>query len=202
MSDPDWLTEEVFVVSDFLTPAECAEYIEMSESYGFEDALVTSPTGQVRRSDIRNNERVIFDDPEMAVKLWRRIEDVVPLDMEDYRASGVNERFRFYRYHPDQQFDWHQDAPFERDDGERSFLTFMIYLNDGFEGGETAFDDSCSPEQFEEFRVTPQAGMALFFVHEIHHKGEPVLAGQKYVLRTDVMYAPKGRRKKRRRGEA
>jgi len=31
--------------------------------------------------------------------------------------------------------------------------------------------------------------MALFFEHAIHHKGEPVLSGRKYVLRSDVMYS-------------
>ena len=31
--------------------------------------------------------------------------------------------------------------------------------------------------------------MALFFEHAIHHKGEAVIQGRKYVLRTDVMYA-------------
>lgn len=199
MSDPDWLTDEVFGVADFLSPAECAKYIELSESFGYEEALVTSPSGQVLRSDVRNNQRVVFDDPELAEELWHRIEDFVPAAMEAYRAVGVNERFRFYRYEPGQQFNWHQDGPFERDNGEQSFWTFMIYLNEGFEGGETSFNDSYSDEPFDDFQVVPQAGMALFFVHAIPHKGEPIFRGRKYVLRMDVMYAPEGRRRTRRR---
>ena len=67
----------------------------------------------------------------------------------------------------------------------------MIYLNDGFEGGETSFDDSYSDELFDPFQVTPRAGMALCFAHHVYHKGEPVLKGRKYVLRTDVMYVPR-----------
>jgi uncharacterized damage-inducible protein DinB len=66
----------------------------------------------------------------------------------------------------------------------------MIYLNEGCEGGETSFEDSYSEESFEDLRITPQKGMALFFEHSIHHKGEPVHTGHKYVLRTDVMYSP------------
>jgi hypothetical protein len=31
--------------------------------------------------------------------------------------------------------------------------------------------------------------MALLFHHPISHRGDPVIAGRKYVLRTDVMYA-------------
>jgi hypothetical protein len=38
-------------------------------------------------------------------------------------------------------------------------------------------------------RVTPKTGMALLFHHPISHRGDPVIAGRKYVLRTDVMYA-------------
>jgi hypothetical protein len=37
-----------------------------------------------------------------------------------------------------EQFHWHQDLPFEREDGQRSFRTLMIYLNEGFEGGATS----------------------------------------------------------------
>jgi predicted 2-oxoglutarate/Fe(II)-dependent dioxygenase YbiX len=198
MSDPDWLTDEVFVVADLLSAEECATCIERSESLGYEEALVTSPSGQVLHTDVRNNERVVFDDPELAEELWQRIADFVPAGMEAYQAVGVYERFRCYRYDPGQQFDWHQDGPVERDNGEQSFWTFMIYLNEGFEGGETSFNDSYSDEPFDDFQVVPQAGMALFFVHTVHHKGEPVFRGRKYVLRTDVMYAPARRRRKRR----
>ena len=36
--------------------------------------------------------------------------------------------------------------------------------------------------------ITAFLALALFFVHRILHKGEPVTAGRKYVLRTDVMF--------------
>lgn len=189
MFEPDWLTDEVFIVEDLLSPDECEEYIELSESLGYEDALVTSPVGQVLRTDIRNNQRVIYDDLELAKEFWQRIEDLVPTKEENYWAVGVNERFRFYRYDPGQQFNWHQDGSFERDSSERSFWTFMMYLNDEFEGGETSFNDSYSDKPFADFQVIPQTGMALFFKHSIYHKGKPVLRGRKYILRTDVMYA-------------
>jgi predicted 2-oxoglutarate/Fe(II)-dependent dioxygenase YbiX len=197
--EPDWLTEEIFVVEKFYSPRECADAIALSEQLGYEDALLTSPSGLVRRADIRNNERVIVDDADLAVKLWERIADFVPPEQEGFRAVGVNERFRFYRYDPGQQFDWHHDHPFERDDGAVSFWTFMIYLNEGFDGGETSFNDSYSDEPFDEFQVVPETGKALFFLHTVHHKGEPVLRGRKYVLRTDVLYAPPRRRRRRPR---
>ena len=63
----------------------------------------------------------------------------------------VNERLRFYRYDIGQQFDWHYDGAFERDNGERSQLTFMVYLNDGFVGGETALEGAI---------ISPRKGLA------------------------------------------
>ncbi|MEL6107315.1 MAG: 2OG-Fe(II) oxygenase, partial [Planctomycetota bacterium] len=97
----------------------------------------------------------------------------------DWHACGVNERLRYNRYEIGQLFDWHFDGYFQRDTGERSHLTFMVYLNDDFAGGETTI---------ERLTVRPKKGMALFFIHHLRHRGEPVASGRKYVLRTDVMY--------------
>ena len=189
MPEENWLNDYVFTVDEFLTAQECDHYIQICEDLGFEEALVSTAAGQKRMKDLRNNERVFLQNEELAALLWERASDFVPTEYDGRSAVGVNELFRFYRYDPGQQFNWHQDFPFERDTGEKSYLTFMIYLSDGFEGGETSFEDSYSDEPFEEFAVVAKKGMALFFEHAIHHKGEPVHQGRKYVLRTDVMYA-------------
>jgi 2OG-Fe(II) oxygenase superfamily len=103
---------------------------------------------------------------------------------------GLNERFRFHRYDVGQQFDWHLDGYFERTTGERSFFTFLIYLNDDFEGGATSFrDDSSGVMSFGTLQILPKKGKGLIFHHPIPHRGDPVTAGRKYVLRTDVMFA-------------
>jgi hypothetical protein len=60
----------------------------------------------------------------------------------------------------------------------------MVYLNEGFAGGETAFLDRV---------VTPRTGRALIFRHELPHEGRPVERGLKYALRTDIMFNPMGR---------
>jgi hypothetical protein len=67
----------------------------------------------------------------------------------------------------------------------------MVYLNGGCEGGETEFDLGTvfvSGEGDRVLRVAPEPGKALLFHHKIFHRGSPVAAGRKYVLRTDVMY--------------
>jgi predicted 2-oxoglutarate/Fe(II)-dependent dioxygenase YbiX len=100
-----------------------------------------------------------------------------------WRAVGLNERFRFYRYDPGQRFAPHTDGCFRRDNGEQSQFTFLVYLNDGFEGGATAFHEGRAS-----LLVTPERGQALVFDHRQVHEGRPVVRGRKSVLRTDVMY--------------
>jgi predicted 2-oxoglutarate/Fe(II)-dependent dioxygenase YbiX len=121
----------------------------------------------------------MFDDTELAATLFARI--TVPESLCDMRAVGLNERFRCYRYEPGQRFAPHYDGAFVRDEDERSHLTFMIYLNEGFGGGATAFLDN-------EVTVVPRTGMALLFQHFQLHEGCAVTSGVKYVLRTDVMF--------------
>ena len=68
-------------------------------------------------------------------------------------------------------------------------MTFMVYLNDDFTGGETKFYlDTGAPR----LSVRPERGAALVFVHRQLHEGAPVVEGRKYVLRTDVMYSQPG----------
>ena len=99
----------------------------------------------------------------------------------------MNERFRFYRYDPGQRFAPHFDGYFGRENGDRSQLTFMVYLNSDFVGGETKFYDE---NRTVRLTVRPAQGMAVGFEHLQLHEGAPVVSGRKYVLRTDVMYAP------------
>lgn len=179
MPEYNWINEEIFTVAEFLMPEECQHYIEMAEDIGFEEAPLTTPYGPVFNPNVRNNTRVILDATELAEQLWTRSVDYIPHKVGAWRAVGVNERLRFYRYEAGQQFDWHLDGAYERPNGERSLLTFMIYLNGGFTGGHTEFDT---------LHITPETGLALFFKHRIYHRGTPVVEGQKYVLRTDVMY--------------
>ncbi len=171
----------VLTVGGVLSPAECAGLIERIEQLGPTTAPITTAHGPVMRTDIRNNERVMFDDPELARELFARVEGAIPPRMCGMRAVGANERFRCYRYAPGQRFAPHYDGAFVRSDRERSLLTLMVYLNEGFTGGATAFHDW-------DLRVAPRAGMALLFQHLVLHEGCELIAGTKYVLRSDVMY--------------
>ncbi len=173
------ISNSIFTVSEFFTPAECSAYIELTEGIGYSDAPITTSWGPQHCPEVRNNTRVMIDDESRAITLWDRAREFVSDWDEHWSPMGLNERFRFYRYEIGQQFNWHYDDCYERKNGERSWLTFMIYLNSEFEGGQTVFEHTS---------VAPETGMALFFVHDLKHKGHAVSSGRKYVLRSDVMY--------------
>lgn len=175
--------ETLFTIKNVLSAAECQEYISLTEKTGYESAPINSHKGFEIRPDIRNNTRVIIDDFSLAQNLWQRVADKIPPVVQGRQALGLNERFRFYRYDVGQYFAPHYDGAFYRDNGEQSLLTFMIYLNDDFEGGETNFGET---------RIKPKAGMALIFDHGLLHEGCAVTKGRKYALRSDVMYGRVG----------
>ncbi len=172
-------TPIIWTIENFLSKKECEDLILYSEMKGFEEATVSLNTGPKMMKGIRNNSRVSLNDEHLAVKYWEKLKGFCPEMLEDARAEGLNERFRFYKYESNQRFKRHIDGRYRRNENEESRITFMIYLNDDFEGGETAFDD---------VTIEPKAGTALCFIHEQKHEGCPVPTGTKYVLRSDVIY--------------
>jgi len=178
-------SDAIFVLHDFLTPEECAAFIRVSEQSGYDDAPITTAAGFLMRKDIRNNDRLMVDDPELAQKLFERAKPGLVEKWFQWHLLGFNERWRYYRYKPGQRFAPHTDGSYFRPNGDVSQFTFMIYLNDDFEGGQTAFE---LPLAKSRLMVQPERGKALVFYHRQVHEGCPVESGCKYVLRTDIMY--------------
>jgi predicted 2-oxoglutarate/Fe(II)-dependent dioxygenase YbiX len=178
--------DRIFVIHGFLMADECDSFVERSERAGYDEATITTADGFVMVKDIRDNARLIVDDASLAYEWWQRSRSLLPQSIEEWRAVGFNERFRFYRYDSGQKFAPHLDGYFQRDLRERSQLTFMVYLNADYSGGETKF---YGEDGSLRLTVCPERGMALGFVHLQLHEGAPVVRGRKYVLRTDVMYA-------------
>jgi hypothetical protein len=177
------VTPSIFTISAVLSSTECQQMINFADAQGFDTATINAWDGPRLDTEVRNNDRVIVDDPSLADRIWSRIETFVPSMLLGRQVRGLNERFRFYRYAPGQKFSWHSDAPFRRENGELSLLTFMIYLNDTYKGGAT---------RFETLALQGQTGMALIFEHGLIHEGGEVSQGLKYVLRSDVMYGRLG----------
>lgn len=180
----------VVTVDGFLTKSQCDALIQAAEQGGFEAATVRLPGGPQMRTDIRNNDRYMVDDFGLAGELWKGAELFTDAFDFDTEPACLNERIRFYRYDPTQRFKRHRDGT-ESIRGMTSRLTFMVYLNDDFDGGATVFSDSheADGERAEDtISIEPKTGTALFFIHHLWHEGQVLIEGRKYVLRTDVLY--------------
>lgn len=73
----------------------------------------------------------------------------------------------------------------------------MLYLNEEFEGGHTRFFDETQPAYSAPYEdkvvctYEPRCGDALVFYSELMHDGEALQGGQKWILRSEVMYEAK-----------
>lgn len=173
-------TSEIYTIDHFLTDEECDEWINRAEQIGFEEAKINIDGAQKMMKMVRDNERILYTDKLYALQLWKRLKPYVRPVIGNSFACGLNELFRFYKYNRGQRFKMHVDGTYQRSETECSYYTFMVYLNDDYEGGKTKFDSG-------EF-VTPQKGRALIFRHSLRHEGARLTDGIKYVLRSDIMY--------------
>jgi len=179
-----YYTDLIWTIDEFLSREECDDLILFSEQKGYEEAKVSLSSGAKMMKGIRNNYRLIYSDSVLANKYWSALKQYCPTEIENQEAIGLNEQFRFYKYESNQRFKRHVDGRFKKSEAEESRITFMVYLNDDYEGGETKFDN---------VTIKPKTGTALCFIHEQKHEGSPVPKGTKYVIRTDVMYRMKSK---------
>jgi hypothetical protein len=186
----DFTQRLLWTVPDLLSPAECAALVASEAEREWLPATVNSAEGRVVASNLRDSTTAVLRDPALADDLFRRIRPHVPPRMTAelgargtlaMELAGVHVPLRIYRYEPGQHFGPHQDQSYFGPAGEKSLLTLMVYLNEGFGGGETDF-----PEQNE--IIVPRTGTALLFQHMLLHAGRRVSSGTKLVLRSDVLY--------------
>ncbi|WP_137936972.1 2OG-Fe(II) oxygenase [Chitinivorax sp. B] len=171
----------------------CAELMIQAEAKGFSEATVGFSTGEHMAKHIRNNDRLIWDDDELAAQLWSRVQPLLPLWPTLDGAVGLNPRFRFYRYAPGQRFKPHKDGSITLPNGQISRFTILFYLNDVLAGGATTLlpGGPAAEQAYRAISIRPCTGDALIFPHTLWHEGTPVLAGQKYVLRSDILFDAK-----------
>src|SRR5205085_7003690 len=114
-----------------LTPEECSYLIEAA-SDRFEPSMVFNSARQLVRDTIRTSDGTAFDwhleDPAIHA-INRRMAAVSKTAYEQGEALQV------LRYSPSQEYKPHFD--FVQGAENRRLWTALIYLNDGYEGGET-----------------------------------------------------------------
>lgn len=172
----------ITLIEDLLSESECHEFIKQIDSSDLSQATINTYGGTKIVSDVRNNDRSFMKDEAFAETIFHRSKHKLPPTIFNGKLVGINELFRCYRYKPGMKFALHADGSYQRNHSERSFYSFLIYLNEVEEGGNTDF--IVEPE----ISISPKTGLGLIFQHPIQHEGTLVTKGIKYVLRTDVMY--------------
>ena len=208
-----------FVLPGVLSPHECDQLIAAAEAspsgYVPDEPLSTAPAPDGFSSRAYS---FVWLAETVAKRIFERSRPHLPGTLDCAKSgakvslSGLNARLRLYRYHPGALYRPHVDGAWpasalRRGEGgeaeyvydafedQRSRLTFLVYLNDDFEGGFTTFYTP-GPEEghLEARRIAPRTGTALVFPHggdcgSLVHEGSTVSRGAKYVIRTDVLYA-------------
>ncbi|KAF8229516.1 hypothetical protein L208DRAFT_1378861 [Tricholoma matsutake] len=146
------LEDQILLVDDFLTPAECKSFVK------FIDDLPLELTPPKKRGEAdRFNHRFSVTSTDFAAKLQTVLVPYLPsfpypASMKRGNAGNpegpriphsVNSNIRVYKYTPSQHFGPHYDDSV-RDPmtGAKSEWTLLIYLTgveDGVQGGETLF---------------------------------------------------------------
>ena len=197
----------VFFMPQVLTGDECRQIIDLSESIGY---LPDTPLND-QRSVLAHNFVWCADDA-LWMTIFERCRPHLPPSINGKALLGINCRWRLYRYVPGAIYRPHIDGAWpwsgvrEDENGDMKYiydmygdrwskLTFLLYLNDDFEGGQTtfftpSFYEGCLDAQ----PVVPRAGGVLVFPHgetqgSLLHEGTGVLKGAKYIIRSDVLYA-------------
>ena len=195
-----------FVLRGFLSDEECQQYIALAEEGSRLEPCGYDPS-------IRQTDRYELKSDQLASLLFKRAQHYlqksivldkqncdwpkgIPLNAEpgEWIPTSMNQPLRICRYKPGGFFSPHHDEAVVKNDRERSLQTLMVYLNDDYEGGATNFYNSqqklyCAGDPKHRIHsFQPQAGDALIFFGAITHDGGALRSGQKFILRTEIMY--------------
>jgi len=130
-----------FILLNVFTPEECQEWIQMTEERGYSPALINMGKEQTLRPDVRNNDRCMIDDVEMAQKLFERIKSYLPNVWNKYQLVGLNERLRFLRYDPGEKFEPHYGK-------KKNFIPISVFLKFFFTDGTYCRTDGSFERSF------------------------------------------------------
>ncbi|KAI3339012.1 prolyl 4-hydroxylase [Ustulina deusta] len=197
------------LMKDVLAHQECMSVVAAMESIGFLPDCPLHDDGSASSILAHNVYWVV--DKAFHDALWKRVSPHIPSHVGGRKARGINRRFRVYRYVPGAEYRCHFDGgwppsgvnpktgAYIYDDSpigakQSSLFTFLVYLNDEFEGGETTFfTPSIREGVMNAHPVRPTMGSVVLFPHgdtkgALLHEGTGVKKGAKYIIRTDVEF--------------
>lgn len=185
-----------FVIPSLFSKSECEHFLNTEIKNSFQKAISNYPTYY------RNNERFVVDNINVSRILFQKVKPYLPKVIKTsstiksengiWHLKELNERLRFCKYSANQYFHRHLDGIHYRNQNTQSKLTFMLYLNSAtdFKGGRTLFFKTKETNEIWASYV-PKQGDLIVFDHNVWHEGEVLLKGEKFVLRSDVLYSKK-----------
>ena len=198
-----------FQLLNVISEQEADNIVEIAEGLGFhQDSPVSLP------HDVRHNENMNWVVSEgIDGVIWERSRSLVSETVGEQQATGLNARFRFYRYGPGDFFKPHTDGAWpgsrvidgelvaDAYEGQYSQFTYLIFLSDDYEGGQTEFlvsrtdpnRPATSNEDLKVVSVRTPKGAVLCFPHGDHpqhcvHASEAIRTGIKYIIRTEILF--------------
>ncbi|RFU35213.1 hypothetical protein B7463_g1094, partial [Scytalidium lignicola] len=209
------IVPNLHLIKDVLTVQECNEIIAAGEAINFLPDAPIREEGE-ENSVLAHNFYWVADE-EFCSRIWKRVAPFVPETVRGKTVRGLNRRFRVYRYVPGAEYRAHIDGAWPPsgidpvkdtyiydnsppDAKQSSLFTFLIYLNDEFEAGETTFFlPSAREGSMTAYPVKPIQGAVALFPHgetydTMLHEGTGVRQGAKpsakYVIPTPLLAAP------------
>lgn len=195
-----------FLLTNVLSAAECEQLLHIAETKM--KYIPDHPTSSPEPTGIDTCEWLV--DSSILDPILERIMPHLNQTVHGEKVAGVNARWRLFRYGEERTYRPHIDGSWPgsgRDantgkytsdvfNGDRrSRYTFLIYLNEGFDGGGTTFylPATNGADGFETVSVKPSRGSVLLFPQgntaSLLHEGSRVTGGGlKYVVRTDLLY--------------
>lgn len=169
---------------NFLTDQECEEFIKLIEQNKIRSQVVATDSPTTETSEFRTSSTSALDpNNELVRSLHQRISLALnrPLEKGEPLQGQVYEPGQYFKAHTD-YFEPHSYSQFCQASGNRE-QTFMIYLNDVEEGGETTFPNL-------NLKLTPKKGLAVRWFnmkdgqldYTSLHEGTPVTRGIKYII--------------------
>ncbi|MEJ6009329.1 2OG-Fe(II) oxygenase [Novosphingobium aquae] len=173
VSDQPWVS----IYRGLFTAAECDYALKVAEP-GYQPSMVYNAQRQLVRDPIRSSDSSVLhwliEDPAIHA-LNQRIAAAAGLPAENGEAAQV------LRYKPGQEYKPHHD--FVRAAENQRTMTALVWLNDGYDGGETAFLKTG-------LKVKGRKGDAMVFRNTLpdrsldlltEHAGLPVKRGTKLI---------------------
>jgi prolyl 4-hydroxylase len=184
----------IYRLNRFLSPMECKHIIEAAQARFKPSLVVSESTGNDKYDVSRTSWSAYLDRQQTSIirSIEERAAKVFGVPVECIEPLQV------VRYYPGQKFDAHHDF-FQHMSGTagQRYATILVYLNDDFEGGETAFpkckvvakpitgDGVCWYNCY----VNGDDGRCYCLGSSLH-QGQPPSRGTKYALNIWLRFEP------------